>query len=170
MKMAGTCPFCRAKTPTSDEEIVQYLRPWVKKKKAWALNMMGQRYERGIGVKQSYVMATRLYDLAAQQGDVGSMFNLGVLYDNGEGVEQSYEKAIEYYEQAADLGDAGAQKSLGVMYYNGDGVERDLKKARELWTKAASQENEEAIKNLEILDEEEGQTTTASTSTSSFSS
>ena len=36
MKMAGTCPLCRAKTPSSDEEMVKQLRPWVKKKKAWA--------------------------------------------------------------------------------------------------------------------------------------
>ena len=33
MSMAGNCPFCRAKTPTSDEEAVKYLRPWVKEKK-----------------------------------------------------------------------------------------------------------------------------------------
>ena len=53
MKMDGTCPLCRAKTPTSDEEAVKYLRPWVKKKKAWALLLTGKMYRDGTGVKQS---------------------------------------------------------------------------------------------------------------------
>jgi len=44
MKMAGTCPFCRAKTPSSPEESVKYIHPWVKKKKAWSQTMMGQMY------------------------------------------------------------------------------------------------------------------------------
>ena len=30
-KMKWNCPLCRAKAPTSDEECVKYLRPWVKK-------------------------------------------------------------------------------------------------------------------------------------------
>ena len=42
MNMGHICPLCRAKTPTSDEEIVKYLRPWVKKQKAWAQYSMGQ--------------------------------------------------------------------------------------------------------------------------------
>ena len=34
MKMDGSCPLCRAKTPTSHEEVIKYLHPWVKKKKS----------------------------------------------------------------------------------------------------------------------------------------
>ena len=74
--MSGTCPFCRAKTPSSHEEQVKNLRPWVKKKKAWAQHHMGQKYLRGQGVKQSYEMAKMLYEQAAQQGDVSAMYNL----------------------------------------------------------------------------------------------
>ena len=109
MEVGRNCPLCRAKTPTSDEECVKLLRPWVKKKKAWAQNGMAEMYKDGIGVKQSYEMARRLYEQTAQQGDAGAMFNLGVMYHDGLGVEQSYEKAKEYFEQAAQLGYAGAQ-------------------------------------------------------------
>jgi hypothetical protein len=70
MKMSGSCPLCRAKSPTSDEESIKQLRPWVKKKKAWAQAHMGQMYRDGIGVKQSYEMAKRLFEQAAQQGDM----------------------------------------------------------------------------------------------------
>ena len=113
MKMARTCPLCRAKTPTSPEEQVKQLRPWVKKKKAWAQNMMAQKYKNGKGVKQSYEMARMLYEQAAQQGDATAMIGLGFMYENGQGVEQSYEKAIEYCERAAHLGHGRSMNQLG---------------------------------------------------------
>ena len=79
MKMSKSCPMCRAKTPTSEEQTIKQLRPWVKKKKAWAMSMMGSRYENGKGVKQSYEMAKMLFEQAAQQGYAGAMFDLGFM-------------------------------------------------------------------------------------------
>jgi hypothetical protein len=134
----------------------------VKKKKPWAMAAMGQMYGNGHGVKQSYGIAKRLYEQAAQQGNVGAMYSLGVMYDKGKGVEQSYERAIEFYEQAADLSDGHALFNLGCLYANGEGVKQDLTKARELWTKAAAQEFEGASENLKRLDEVEGKSTTFS--------
>ena len=128
MMMAGTCPFCRAKTPTSDEEAVKYLRPWVKKKKAWAQHHMGQKYYHGEGVKQSYKMARRLWEQAAQQGNSYAMYDLGLMYQHGRGVEQSYEKAFEYYEQAQHVGHASTQYYLGTMYESGNGVDQSFEK------------------------------------------
>jgi TPR repeat protein len=136
MKMAGTCPFCRASRPTQEEQ-VKYLRPWVKKKKAWAQNMMGQAYRDGEGVKQSYEMARRLFEQAAQQGDANAICSLGLMYYQGHSVEQSYEKAKEHYEQAAQLGHSNAQFSLGFMYHNGQGVEQSYEKAKEYYEQAA---------------------------------
>ena len=154
MNMGGTCPFCRASRPTSEEEVVKYLCPWVKKKKAWALAMMGQQYKKGEGVKQSYEMAKRLYEQAAQQSFASAMVNLGFMYENGQGVEQSYEKAFEYYEQAAQLGHANAQCCLGFLYATGQGVTKDELKAKEWWTASAAQGFEKAIKNLKILEKQ----------------
>jgi len=148
MKMAGTCPLCRALTPTSDEEAVKQLRPWVKKKKGWAQYLMGQMYCDGLGVKQSYEMAARLYEQAAQQGDVSSMYNLGVLYALGKGVEQSYERAKEYYEPAAHLGHAKAQYTLGNLYYAGQGVTQSYEKAFEYFEQSAHLGYEEGQFNL----------------------
>jgi TPR repeat protein len=144
MKMNGTCPLCRTKTPTSHEEEIKQLHPWVKKKKAWAQCHMGQYYRDGNGVKQSYEMTRILYEQAAQQGDVGSMYNLGVLYEHGEGVEVSYEKAKEYYEQAAHLGFADAQFNLGTMYDKGEGVEQSYERAKEYYEQAAQLGNAKA--------------------------
>ena len=100
-------------------------------------------------------MARMMYELAAQQGYVSTIYNLGVMYDNDNspGVEQSYERAFEYYEQPADLGHPLAQFNLGIMYYNGRGVQKDIAKSREWWTKAAAQGQKNAIKNLNFLDQ-----------------
>ena len=46
-KMKWNCILCRAKTPSSDEEQIKYLRPWVKKQKAWAQAHMANKYEQG---------------------------------------------------------------------------------------------------------------------------
>jgi hypothetical protein len=152
MEVGRNCPFCRAKSPTSHEEAVKYIRPWVKKKKAWAQALMCEKNFYGTGVKQSYEMARIMYEQAAQQGSVDAMYSLGTMYYNDQGVEQSYEKAFEYLQQAADLGFAQAQFNLGGMYNNGDGVEKDIAKTREWWTKAAAQGHANAIKNLKILE------------------
>jgi hypothetical protein len=148
MKMSKSCPMCRAKTPTSDEEHVKYLRPWVKKKKVWALTMMAHRYYTGNGVKQSYAMAKRLFEQASQQGNVAAMTDLGVMYCKGQGIEQSYESAVKYYEQAAQLGHADAQFNLGLMYERGTGVTRSNKKAKEYWELAVEQGNPQAMSCL----------------------
>jgi TPR repeat protein len=151
MNMAGSCPLCRAKTPTSEEEHVKYLRPWVKKKKAWAQSMLGQMYRNGKGVTQSYEMAIRLSEQAAQQGDANAMSNLGVMHERGLGVEQSYEKAKEYYEQAAHLGYAHAQFSLGLMCERGTGVTQSYEKAKELYEPAVEQGYAKAMVDLACL-------------------
>ena len=151
MGMGGNCPFCRAKTPTSDEEMVKYLRPWVKKKKAWALPMMGQAYRHGKGVKQSYEMARMLYEQAAQQGCAGAMCKLGLMYFKGQGVEQSYESAAEYYDQAAQLGDVDAQFNLANMYYDGEGVKQSYEMAIRMYEEAAQQGDVVAMSNLGIM-------------------
>jgi TPR repeat protein len=164
MKVGRNCPLCRAKRPSSAEEEIKQLRPWVKKKKAWAQNVMGQMYRDGEGVKQSYVMAKRLFKQAAQQGDASAMAHLGDMYYNGWGVEVSSERAKEYCEQAADLNHAGAQFNLGAMYYKGQGVTTNYVKAREWWNKSAAQGQEEAIKYLNLLPKEERRATTTKTS------
>jgi hypothetical protein len=50
-------------------------------------------------------MARRLYEQAAQQGNIHAIFELGEMYLKCLGVEQSYEKAFEYYEQKLHIWD-----------------------------------------------------------------
>jgi TPR repeat protein len=155
MNMGGTCPLCRAPTPTSHEEIIKQLRPWVKKKKAWALAMMGEKYRGGKGVKQSYEMAKKLYELAAQQGDATAQYILGFMYYKGQGVTQSYTKAREFYERASDQSDPDALGNLGTLYANGFGVQQNFTKARDLFNNAVAQGNMNSVEWLQFVENEE---------------
>jgi len=155
----NSCPLCRTKAPSSNEEDVERLRPWIEKGKAWAQQLLGSMYEHGKGVDQSYQRARELNELSARQGNATAQFSLGNMYEDGHGVDQSYERAAEYYEAAARQGYAQAQLNLGLLYYNGQGVEQSFERARELWLKSAEQGQESAINNLQVLDKTEGRTT-----------
>ena len=44
-------------------------------------------YANGEGVPEDDAEAVRWYRMAAEQGDAGAQYNLGVMYANGEGVD-----------------------------------------------------------------------------------
>ena len=153
-----SCPLCRTKAPTSEENIEQ-IRRWVEKGKAWAQSSLGDMYRDGDGVDQSYQRAKEMFELAASQGCADAQFSLGLMYDNGEGVDQNDEKAAEYYEAAARQGHGLAQLNLGILYVQGNGVEQSIETGRAWLMKAAEQGDEQAIKVLQKLDKHEGRTT-----------
>jgi TPR repeat protein/virulence-associated protein VagC len=151
-----TCIMCRAKVAKegSKEQIEQY-REWVKKGKAWAMCMLGDKYRNGVGVKQSDKKAIELFEMAAQRGNAAAQYNLGFFYQHGmHGLTRSNKRAIAYWTLAAEQGLASAQGSLGLMYATGQGIETSYSKAREWLTKAAAQGYKDAIDGLKLLDEQ----------------
>jgi uncharacterized protein len=66
---------------------------------------------------------------AADQGNAGAEFNLGLAYMKGQGVPQDYVKAVYWYQMAADQGNAGAEFNLGLAYMNGQDVPQDYAEA-----------------------------------------
>jgi len=146
--------------PQSYEEAIKYYEMAVKQGDPNAMYCLAAMYDQGLGVAQSLKKAIELYALAANREHATAQYNLGYVYANGEGVAQSYEKAIELYTLAANQGDDRAQYNLGNAYYNGGkGVAQSNDMARKWWLKAALQEHENAIKNLKMVDEQEGKTT-----------
>ena len=161
--------MCRAKASKTHKEQMKRLRAWVKKGKAWAQDFLAHRYLRGtLGLPQSYLMAAKLYGMAAKQGDPSAMADLGVMYYFGQGVDQSYEKAVELYKMAANQGHARAQFNLGLAHQTGKGVDQSNALAREWWAKTAAQGGEagqRAIETLTKLDALEGKSTPTTKST-----
>jgi TPR repeat protein len=82
------------------------------KNNAAAYHNLGELYEEGKGVEQSYAMAAELYKKSAEAGIPDSLFRLGCLFDDGLGVERNINKSLELWKRAADLGFQPAIETL----------------------------------------------------------
>lgn len=105
----------------------------------------GLRYEFGMGVEKSPVMAVLCYRKAANQGHASAQYNLGLCYYNGTGVDKDPVQAARWFHMAAEQGHANAQHNLvlccynlGLSYYNGTGVKKDPVQAVQ-WYRMASE-------------------------------
>ena len=86
--------------------------------------------------------------LAAEQGDAGAQYNLGVRYADGLGGPQDDREAVRWFRLAAEQGRAGAQNDLGFMYDTGRGVPQDDREAVRWYRLAAEQGFARAQRNL----------------------
>jgi TPR repeat protein len=105
-----------------------------------AVRHLGSKYEYGApGIVKSHKKAARLYQRAAELGDVVAMNNIGFAYEYGEGVKLDKKKAAKYFRMAADRGHAKAQFNLARLHFTGKGVEFDESEAVCLFRMAALQ-------------------------------
>ena len=62
---------------------------------------------------------------AAERGDAGAQFALGLKYSAQEGVSRDFDQAARWYRKAADQNHAPAQFNLGIMLASGQGMPQD---------------------------------------------
>ena len=105
----------------------------------WYNEGLGICYEMGIGVEDNETEAFKYYTLAADNGNVTSMYRTGLCYYNGVGVKQ-------WLLKAAEKNNDKAQFELGNAYLTGNGVEENDDIAMEWFEKAAENGNEKALK------------------------
>ena len=143
------CPLCRGQYVKQDsEEEIERLHNWVKKGKAWAMDMLADRYRDGVGVKQSDTKAIELYEIAAKRGNASAQHNLGFFYEQ----KKDSKKAVAFYTLAAEQGLADSQYNLGLFYDEGrHGLRQSSKRAFELYTLASEQGHARAQSNLGLL-------------------
>jgi TPR repeat protein len=72
-------------------------------------------YTKGQGVPQDYKEAVKWLRLAADQGESGAQFSLGLRYALGRGVPQDYVQAHMWYNLAAVGGDATSVKNRDLI-------------------------------------------------------
>ena len=82
---------------------------------------------------------------AAEKGDAGAQFNLGLMYYLGREVEQDFVQAAKWFKKAAEQGHAAAQYQLGNLYSRGTGVAKNNDEAIKYYTQAANQGNTDAL-------------------------
>ena len=121
------------------------------------LTTLAVMHENGHGVQKSIDKAIEFYTRAVERGDPLAMYNLATIFDEGaKGVDQSKEKANQLFSMAAEKGNVNAMFSLGFKYiHGGQCINQSNEMARKWWTKAAAHGNEDAIENLERLDDNE---------------
>lgn len=113
---------------------------------------LAQLYDAGeAGLPQDPVEARRLTTLAAENGDVRAMHNLGVYYFRGEGGGQDLPTAVKWFEKAAAAGVVESQYNLGLIYESGSGAPKDLERARMWFQRAADRGDADARQALAKL-------------------
>lgn len=68
-----------------------------------AQNLVGEIYEKGLGVLPNYLLAAQWYQKAAEQDYSSAQTNLGQLYERGLGVKYDKEKALAWYRKSANI-------------------------------------------------------------------
>ena len=121
-----------------DEAAAKALRTSAEAGDAYAQFKLGQRYDEGTGVPQSYRQAMEWFEKAAKQGHVDAQVNLGTLYLQGEGAPQSAQMGLFWFDRAAEQGHPLAFVKLGWMYAQGRGVLQDFLQAHKWYNLAAA--------------------------------
>mgnify|MGYP001116238134 CR=1 FL=1 len=81
----------------------------------------------------------------AEQGDVGSMYDIGLIYDRGEGVASNPAESIRWFKKAGEQGHATALFMLGLNHHLGQGVNQNHEEAFVWLSLAAAFGDESAI-------------------------
>ncbi|MBY4678987.1 tetratricopeptide repeat protein [Marinobacterium arenosum] len=118
------------------------LQPLAKEGNPDAMNMVGQMYEHGWGLKKDIERAKQLYNQGAAQGHLASVNSLRALKN------KEYQVELKQVRPDAEAGNASAQNRLGEMYEFGYGVERDAAEALRWYRMAAEQHLIAAQHNL----------------------
>ncbi len=116
-----------------------------------AMNEMGVRYQKGMGIRQDNVAAIGWFTLAAQHGLPAALVNLGNCYETANGVRQDFDQAGRNYSAGARQNFGPAEFLLGQMIEQGKGTAVNLAHAYVLYTRAGAQKNEEAAKRAEAI-------------------
>lgn len=93
-------------------------------------------------------MVKQCYELAAEKGHAGAMFELGRFYHNGYEDSKDYANALKWYKKAEKLGNTDVYYWLASIYWNryNRWEENDIIKAYNYMLKAAQvQENKENV-------------------------
>ena len=112
------------------------------------LYVLGQVYERGLGVEADLKAAAQWYELAGRNGYERAQNALGRLLIRGLGVPQNPRLGAQWVREAASRGYPQAQFNLGFMHEQGLGVPQNPIAAANWYRRAAQQGHARAQFNL----------------------
>ncbi len=118
-----SCPFCREKVVSDDDEEEKRMSKRIKASDPAALCFMGKRRRDEGDFDSAFNYLTK----AAELGDIDAHHNLSAMYHWGEGVERDEEKKVHHLVEAAIGGHPTARHNLGCYEGNNGGIERAVK-------------------------------------------
>lgn len=127
-----------------------------KDKSGRAYWLLGQCYEKGIGVKKNAAKAREMYEKAARAGLAMGLVEFG--YDFPTALKAlnmtvaEGRKLVETSRNNAEAGAPSALYNLGVMYRYGFGVRKNVERAKMLFRKAADAQDPIAAQELKELE------------------
>ena len=123
--------------------VVSGLRLGVEAGSGECANELGALYYTGGIVDQDYLKAAELYGMAASQGILQAILNLGYIYEYGRLGEPDYQMAYMFFSYAAATAQSPeALYKMGDFFSKGKGVERDLGAAYVLWSQSLARAQE----------------------------
>jgi hypothetical protein len=101
---------------------------------------LANSFEKGLDYydKGKFSEAFSTWEKLANNGHLGSQFNLAVLYEQGVGVSKDLQQAAKWYRKAAEQKDINAQFALAKMFEQGIGVDKNLGEARKWFSRVIS--------------------------------
>jgi TPR repeat protein len=106
-------------------------------------------YNEELGVRKDPLEASKWFIWAADQGNSGGQYNLGMLRLEGRGIRLDEEEAVDWFLKSAHQRNSQACDRLGEIYFNGQfQIEKNAKRGLALWEYAASNGNKDVQCNL----------------------
>jgi len=105
------------------------------KASAWECQIRGGQYV--AADRANLATSLKVWQQAAEGGDLAAQTNVGEIYEKGLGVPPDYQMAAQWYRKAADKGFPRAAMNLGGLYEQGLGVPKDQAQALN-WYRRAS--------------------------------
>ncbi len=93
----------------------------------------------------------RMYNAAANGGNILASYNLGVAYRDGLGTQPNVDKALQWFEKAAVAGDDTAAFNIAVIYDEGQMLAEENQTAIAWYDLATARGNVDAMVNLGIM-------------------
>jgi TPR repeat protein len=125
-----TCPFCRAKLPSTALEFIKMLEKRVDANDSDAILQLGMLYLLGdedLSITKEIDKAIKLLHRAAELGSAEAYNSLGVLYGRGDDVSTDEAKANQYSEKAAMAGCVNSRIVLGNIDAKAGSFDRAVK-------------------------------------------
>lgn len=110
------------------------------------------KYNDGAEENRDYNLAAKLYELAAEDGSINALNNIGTLFLNGFGVSQDFNKAEEYWMAASNKGNHKSQMNLVNLYKSNQYEMLNYSKAIFYCNLAIKNGDKNAIKLLPVLE------------------